>query len=103
MCVKVDSSNFILNYFYNTKELSVNLTTLLSKKKQIENIIGDDIYIILSNESIDVALLYYRNILKMKNNRIYCNIEKLVSSSIDEVNYNIPLQVRSEYLKLLSY
>lgn len=102
MCIKVDSSNFILNYFYNNDKQSVSLVTLLSKKKKIEDAIGDDIYIILSNESIDVALIYYRNILEMKDNRIYCNKEKLTTLPIEEVNYKIPSKVRDEYLKLLS-
>ena len=90
MCIKVDSSNFILNYFYNNDKQSVNLATLLSKKKKIEDAIGDDIYIILSNESIDIALIYHRDILKMENNRIYCNKEKLKTLIMDEVNYKIP-------------
>ena len=91
MCVKVDSSDFILNYFYNNSDKqSVNLRTLLSMKKKVEDAIGDDIYIILSNESIDIALIYHRDILKMENNRIYCNKEKLKTLIMDEVNYKIP-------------
>ena len=102
MCIKVDSSNFILNYFYNNNEQSVDIPTLLSKKKKIEDAIGDDIYIILSNESIDVTLVYYRNILKMEDDHIHCNKEKLTTLPIDDVNYKIPAKVRDKYLELLS-
>lgn len=103
MCVKVDSSDFILNYFYNNSDKqSVNLRTLLSMKKKVEDAIGDDIYIILSNESIDIALIYHRDILKMENNRIYCNKEKLKTLIMDEVNYKIPSEIRDKYSKLLS-
>jgi len=103
MCVKVDSSDFILNYFYNNSDKqSVNLRTLLSMKKKVEDAIGDDIYIILSNESIDIALIYHRDILKMENDRIYCNKEKLKTLIMDEVNYKIPSEIRDKYSKLLS-
>lgn len=103
MCIKVDSSNFILNYFYkNKKQSQVDIPTLLSKKKKIEDAIGDDIYIILSNESIDITLVYYRNILKMENGHIHCNQEKLITLLIEDVNYKIPAKVRDKYLELLS-
>lgn len=102
MCYKVSSSNFILNFFYENDATVVTVSALLQKKKEIEKALDYDIYVMLDSESLDIAMQYYSDLLRIVDNRIFCKQKKLRNHhSREDVNYALPLGVKAKYFELL--
>ena len=101
MCYFIDTTNFIVNYFFEREEEMVNIKRLEEKKFEIESASKKKIYINLNRDSFTKTLYYYSDILSLNNDIIHCKVSNLNKHSQEDFNFKLPVELKEQYLALI--